>query len=82
MTKRPAPHAEHGVVKFYRLDNGWGYIIADNVAIGEIFVHASGLARPGPPNLQKGDRVEFEIRHNARGPAAVEVQIESSPADD
>jgi cold shock protein len=61
---------QHGVVKFYKDDKGFGFIVSETGE--EIFVHISGLA-PGT-TLEKGDAVSFETVNGKKGINAVNVQ--------
>ena len=48
-----------GVVKFYSLAAGYGFIVDDASGSGDIFVHADNLKNNNLTELQKGDRVSF-----------------------
>ncbi|MEN9922630.1 MAG: hypothetical protein RIS09_144 [Actinomycetota bacterium] len=61
-----------GKVKWYKVEQGFGFIADDN---GEdVFVHASALPE-GVPSLRPGQRVEFGIVDGKRGPQALSVRI-------
>ena len=67
---------ERGVVKFYNAEKGFGFIVPDNRALDDIFVHASGFANPSTTVvLEKGQHVEYERRRNPRGWAAEQVRV-------
>jgi cold shock protein len=59
-----------GIVKFYKSDSGYGFII-DNSDGKEIFVHATGLV----DKIKEGDRVSFEIVEGKKGLNAVNVTL-------
>lgn len=49
------------MVKFYKLDKGWGAITTDELAEGsDVFVHSSAIDAPGYRSLEAGDVVEFD----------------------
>lgn len=62
-----------GVVKFYNLAKGWGFIkIADSER--DVFVHKTTLAETGLKGLIEDDRVAFEIIDQGKGPKATNVK--------
>ena len=64
---------EKGVVKWYSEEKGFGFIQSDTDG-KEYFVHRTQVQDTGKM-LDKGQRVEFEISNEARGPAAHNVSI-------
>ena len=68
-----------GVVKWFSRLKGYGFILPDGGG-QEIFVHYSAIDGEGYRNLAEGDRVEFEIIDQGKGPQARRV-IARSPAN-
>jgi CspA family cold shock protein len=66
----------HGRIKWFSLEKGFGFIIADSG--GEIFVHRNGvpLTDEGKlPPLEEGQEVLFETLDSPKGPQAVQVTL-------
>jgi CspA family cold shock protein len=61
-----------GVVKWYSLQKGYGFIALEGG--DEIFVHKTGLAE-GIQALEEGQKVEFEVEETIKGPQAVNVVL-------
>jgi cold shock protein len=61
-----------GVVEFFKDDKGFGFIRPDDGS-KDVFVHHSSIQMDGFRSLKKGDRVEFEIVDDPKGPRAAEV---------
>ena len=60
-----------GTVKSFDVAKGYGYIEA---GLGEdVFVYYESIIGKGFKNLSVGDRVEFSLYRQPRGPVAVEV---------
>ena len=64
---------ETGTVKWFDNQKGFGFIARD-AGGGDVFVHYSALSGDGYRSLGEGDRVEFSVEQNQKGPAAVDVQ--------
>ena len=65
----------HGRIKWFSLEKGFGFIVADSG--GEIFVHRNGvpLTDEGKlPPLPEGQEVLFETIDSPKGPQAVQVR--------
>src|SRR5688572_18145232 len=62
-----------GVVEFFKDDKGFGFIRPDDGG-KDVFVHHSSIQMEGFRSLKKGDRVEFEIVDDPKGPRAASVQ--------
>ena len=66
-----------GVVKWFSRLKGYGFINPDSGG-QEIFVHYSAIQGEGYRNLYEGDRVEFELVDNGKGPQAQGVNARRS----
>jgi CspA family cold shock protein len=73
-TTAPKPPLDRGVVRFYRPDREFGFIIPDD-GREDVFVHARTLGMSGIETLNRGDRVEFERVPDNRGVQAYRVQL-------
>jgi CspA family cold shock protein len=62
---------EHGIVKWFNNEKGFGFITADNGS--DVFVHFSAIQGDGFKSLEEGQEVEFSIVEGNRGPQAAEV---------
>ena len=64
-----------GKVKFFNATRGFGFITPDDGA-KDVFVHVSAIEQAGLFGLREGQKVTFEIQSDARGPKAVDLQID------
>jgi CspA family cold shock protein len=62
---------ELGTVKWFKDFRGYGFIRRDGG--GDVFVHYSAIQMHGFKRLEEGQRVEFSVRQDARGPQAANV---------
>jgi CspA family cold shock protein len=63
---------ETGVVKWFNDKKGYGFISRES---GEdVFVHYSSIGGEGFRSLAEGERVEFAIKQDQKGQAAVDVR--------
>ncbi|KAF1297253.1 cold-shock protein [Enterococcus sp. JM4C] len=62
---------EHGVVKWFNNEKGFGFITVDGG--DDVFVHFSAIQGDGFKSLEEGQEVEFSIVEGNRGPQAAEV---------
>ncbi len=70
---------EKGTVKWFNETKGYGFIQRDE---GEdVFVHYSSITGSGWRTLAEGQRVEFIVEKNEKGPQAKEVQVVDSMTD-
>jgi CspA family cold shock protein len=76
--EREATVEEHqerfdGTVKWFSDRKGYGFIVREG---GEdVFVHYSGIRAGGPRSLYEGDKVQFAIQEDPRGPRAVDLVV-------
>ena len=61
-----------GTVKFFDATKGFGFITPSDGG-KDVFVHKTGVE--GSRTLQDGDRVEFEVAQDQKGPKATNVQV-------
>jgi CspA family cold shock protein len=63
---------ENGVVKWFNDKKGYGFISRES---GEdVFVHYSSITGEGFRSLAEGERVEFTVKRDQKGQAAVDVR--------
>jgi cold shock protein len=63
--------ALEGTVKWFNESKGYGFIQQENGT--DVFVHYSSISGDGFKTLTKGQRVQFEITTDDKGPKAVDV---------
>jgi len=63
-----------GTVKWFSKDKGYGFITRDDNE-GDVFVHFTAIQKEGFKTLEQGQRVEFEIEEDAKGPRAKNVVV-------
>lgn len=63
-----------GTVKFFNTTKGYGFIQPED-GTKDVFVHISAVERSGITSLNEGQRVEFDIEQERRGPAAVNLRL-------
>lgn len=62
-----------GTVKWFNSAKGYGFIERED---GEdVFVHYSAIEGVGYKNLEEGQKVEFGIEDNPKGPQATSVTV-------
>ncbi len=73
----PAAGRERGLVKWYNMRKGYGFI--SRARGGELFVHRSALL-PALASLQPDDLVEFEVELSPKGVQARGVVVLATAA--
>ncbi len=63
-----------GTVKWFSKEKGYGFITRDDNQ-GDVFVHFSAIQQRGFKALQEGQRVEFEVEQDEKGPRAKNVRV-------
>lgn len=68
------PGLHEGVIKWYRDDKHFGFIVQRNG--GEVFFHRTNYLGDDPAaQLQEGTAVWYELQDSDRGPMAVNVHL-------
>lgn len=62
-----------GTIKFFNQTRGFGFIKPDDGS-KDVFVHISAVERSGLGYLSEGQRIEFEVQAEQRGPKAVNLR--------
>lgn len=67
---------ETGIVKFFNVDKGFGFIKPDNGG-ADIFVHISAVQESGLSELAENQKVSFDTEPDRRGkgPKAVNLRL-------
>ena len=65
-----------GTVKWFSKEKGYGFLTRDDNQ-GDVFVHFSAIDpnRQGFKTLVQGQRVEFEVDQDSKGPRAKNVRV-------
>lgn len=63
-----------GTVKFFKTDKGYGFITPEDGS-RDVFVHVSSVQNSGLATISEGQRLNFEIQEDARGPKAVDLSV-------
>ena len=61
-----------GTVKWFNDSKGFGFIVRDD-GEKDVFVHHTAVQGEGFKSLAEGDKVEFEVVQDAKGPRADNV---------
>jgi CspA family cold shock protein len=62
-----------GVVKWFNDAKGFGFIQQDDGG-DDVFVHFSSISSEGYKSLEEGQKVEYEVETDGKGPRAINVQ--------
>ncbi len=63
-----------GTVKWFSAKKGYGFLVPED-SDKEVFVHYSAISGDGFKTLEEGDRVQFEIFEDEKGPRAKDVVV-------
>ncbi len=62
-----------GVIKWFDVTRGFGFVVADDASVGDVLVHFSVLQAHGRRSLPEGARVEALVVERGRGFQASEI---------
>jgi len=62
-----------GRVKFFNYGKGYGFIQPEDGS-KDVFVHISAVEQSGIGQLVEGQKIQFEVEPECRGPKAVNLQ--------
>jgi len=62
-----------GTVKFFNTTRGFGFITPDDGS-KDVFVHITAVEQSGIGTLTEGQRVNFDVEPDRRGPKAVNLK--------
>jgi CspA family cold shock protein len=63
-----------GQVKFFNTTKGFGFIAPEDGG-KDVFVHVTAVQAAGLRGLNEGQRVQFEVESDKRGPKAVNLRL-------
>ena len=64
----------YGTVKFFNAEKGYGFIEQEDGS-GDLFVHYTEIQGTGFRTLEDNQRVSFEVREDAKGQQAANVEV-------
>ena len=63
-----------GLVKFFNTTKGFGFIAPEGGG-KDVFVHVTAVQAAGLRGLDEGQRVNFDVEADKRGPKAVNLKL-------
>lgn len=63
-----------GTVKFFKTDKGYGFITPEDGS-RDVFVHVSAVQSSGLATISEGQKLNFEVQQDTRGPKAVNLSV-------
>lgn len=63
-----------GIISWFRVDKGYGFIKPDDNS-KDIFLHFKELEKIGLNNINKGQKLSFEIRKKKNKLSAVNIKL-------
>jgi len=63
-----------GQVKFFNTTKGFGFIAPEDGG-KDVFVHVTAVQAAGLRGLNEGQRVNFDVESDKRGPKAVNLKL-------
>lgn len=66
-----------GICKWFNNERGYGFVLEDENADVEYFVHFSSIEMDGYKTLKAGQKISFELKETEKGMQAVDVQSEA-----
>jgi CspA family cold shock protein len=63
-----------GQVKFFNTTKGFGFIAPEDGG-KDVFVHVTAVQAAGLRGLNEGQRVQFDVEADKRGPKAVNLKV-------
>ena len=63
-----------GTVKFFNTTKGFGFIQPEDGS-KDVFVHISAVEQSGLSTINEGDKLEFEVQPDQKGPKAVNLKF-------
>ncbi|MCP5368955.1 MAG: cold-shock protein [Hyphomicrobiales bacterium] len=63
----------NGTVKFFNQTKGYGFIAPEDGS-KDVFVHITAVQQAGLDTLGEGQKVQFEVQTEQRGPKAVNLR--------
>lgn len=72
--KGPLQTQSRGTVKWFDIRRGYGFIIAEDPSLGDVFFHHTALVMDGFRAADEGEPVEFTLVEHRNGLRALNVR--------